>query len=137
MIGDPFDLDRRAVIPAITTLTLRRTGATASFLLHWRDPDRVATAGGTYDVIPAGEFQPSSMAPGDQRTDFDLWRNMAREFSEELLGEPEYDGSRGRPVDFPFTEENVTRLLGSEPMASPGAACLTLAWRHRAALLSE
>jgi transcriptional regulator with XRE-family HTH domain len=212
LIGDPFDLDRRAVIPAITTLTLRRTGATASFLLHWRDPDRVATAGGTYDVIPAGEFQPSSMAPGDQRNDFDLWRNMAREFSEELLGEPEYDGSRGRPVDYaawplfrdlsraraegrlsahclgvgldaltlaatiltvvlidddlfddlfaaavrvnaegvvvslgrdhaaaegiPFTDENVTRLVGSEPMASPGAACLTLAWRHRAALLS-
>jgi len=36
----------------------------------------------------------------------------------------------------PFTPENVTRLLCSEPMASPGAACLTLAWRHRAALLS-
>ena len=58
LIGDPFDPARRAVIPAITTLTirLRRYPAEPSFLLHWRDPAKVATAGGMYDVIPAGEF---------------------------------------------------------------------------------
>jgi transcriptional regulator with XRE-family HTH domain len=50
LIGDPFDLQRRAVIPAITTLTirLRRYPAEPSFLLHWRDPERVATAAGIY-----------------------------------------------------------------------------------------
>jgi hypothetical protein len=31
----------------------------------------------------------------------------------------------------PFTREAVSRLLSSEPMASPGAACLSLAWQHR------
>jgi hypothetical protein len=34
------------------------------------------------------------------------------------------------------SSQSITRLLGSEPMASPGAACLTLAWHHRAALLT-
>lgn len=102
LIGDPFDLQRRAVIPAITTLTLRlrRYPAEPSFLLHWRNPAAVATAGGVYDVIPAGEFQPSSVALWDRRGDFDLWRNITREYSEELLGAPEHDGTRTEPIDY-------------------------------------
>ncbi|MGI9064068.1 MAG: helix-turn-helix domain-containing protein [Pseudonocardiaceae bacterium] len=102
LIGDPFDLRRRAVMPAIETLTLRRdrrTGA-GTFLLHWRDPAKVATAAGIYGLIPAGEFQPSSIASRDRENDFDLWRNMVREYSEELLGDPERDGSQGQPLDY-------------------------------------
>jgi|SRR6266568_3518561 len=212
-VDDPFDFHRRAILPAITTLTLRRAKAGATFLLHWRDPSKVATAAGIYDVIPAGEFQPSSIAPHDLANDFDLWKNIVREFSEELLGTPEHDGSRSAPVDYngwplyralgqarsegkvkavclgagldaltlaativtvvvidddvfddvfadvvhgnaegmvianekdkmggrgiEFNERNVTRLLEQEPMASPGAACLALAWRSRMALLSR
>ncbi|NKE59704.1 helix-turn-helix transcriptional regulator [Lentzea sp. PSKA42] len=212
LIGDPFDPTRRAIIPAITTLTirLRRYPAEPSFLLHWRDPAKVATAGGVYDVIPAGEFQPSSVALWDRSNDFDMWRNIVREYSEELLGEPEFDGTRTQPIDYdnwslyreltqarregtvgafflgigmdaltlaatmltvvvidddvfekvfgdavryndegeivsvgggtptegiPFTAESVDRMLSSEPMASPGAACLALAWKHRDQLL--
>ncbi|HKR48218.1 MAG TPA: helix-turn-helix transcriptional regulator [Pseudonocardiaceae bacterium] len=212
LIGDPFDFARRAVIPAVTTLTirLRRYPAEPSFLLHWRDPTKVATAAGVYDVIPAGEFQPASVALWDRRNDFDLWRNIVREYSEELLGTPEHDGTRSKPIDYhawplyseledaqtagavvpfvlglgldaltlaatiltvvvidddvftrafgaatryneegefvaigdgrategvPFTRESVRRLLSSEPMASPGAACLALAWRHRHRIL--
>ena len=212
LLGDPFDTQRRAVIPAVTTLTLRlrRYPAAPSFLLHWRDPAKVATAAGIYDVVPAGEFQPSSVALWDRRCDFDLWRNIVREYSEELLGTPEHDGTRTQPIDYegwplfqqltqarsdgtaytavlgigldaltlaatiltvvvldddvftqvfgdavrlndegeivnvaggapidgvPFTEENVTRMLTAEPMASPGAACLSLAWQHRDHLL--
>jgi transcriptional regulator with XRE-family HTH domain len=215
LIGDPFDLQRRAVPPAITTLTLRRTRGRGSvtFLLHWRDPRKVATAAGLYDVIPAGEFQPSSIAPHDLSNDFDIWRNIVREYSEELLGTPEHDGSRSAPIDYggwplyrqlcqarqegkvsavclgagldaltlaatiltvvlidddvfddvfrdavqvnaegitvfneqgnstgrglAFSQRNVTRLLDREPMASPGAACLALARRHRIALLAR
>ncbi|MGH3599769.1 MAG: helix-turn-helix domain-containing protein [Pseudonocardiaceae bacterium] len=213
LIGDPFDPVRRAIIPAVTTLTirLRRYPAEPSFLLHWRDPAKVATAGGVYDVIPAGEFQPASVALWDRHNDFDLWRNVVREYSEELLGTPEHDGTRSKPIDYqawplyrdledaqaagtlvpfvlglgldaltlaatiltvvvidddvftrafgaatryneegeivaigdgrategvPFTRESVQRLLSSEPMASPGAACLALAWRHRERILS-
>ncbi|WP_157172076.1 helix-turn-helix domain-containing protein [Nocardia higoensis] len=102
LVGDPFDPARRAIIPAITTLTirLRRFPDVPSFLLHWRDPARVATAAGVYDVIPAGEFQPSSVGLWDRRNDFSLWRNMVREFSEELLGHPEHDGTRSASIDY-------------------------------------
>ncbi|MGI9001557.1 MAG: helix-turn-helix domain-containing protein [Pseudonocardia sp.] len=102
LVGDPFDLRRRFVMPAIETLTLRRhrlTGKT-TFLLHWRDPAKVATAAGIYGLIPAGEFQSSSIASRDRENDFDLWRNIVREYSEEILGEPERDGSSGQPLDY-------------------------------------
>jgi transcriptional regulator with XRE-family HTH domain len=212
LIGDPFNLSRRAVIPAISTLTirLRRYPAEPSFILHWRDPRKVATAAGVYDVIPAGEFQPSSVNPWDRHSDFDLWRNIVREYSEEFLGTPEHDGTRSQPIDYdgwpfyqqlqearrkgmlqvfllgmgldaltlaatiltvvvidddefrsvfgnatalneegeimnpdggppldgvPFTGAAVHRLLSTEPMASPGAACVSLAWQHRRDLL--
>ncbi|MFJ9461014.1 XRE family transcriptional regulator [Kitasatospora sp. NPDC101447] len=101
MINDPFDLDLRAVVPAITTLLLRvRPSGEATFLLHWRDPGKVATAGGLYDTIPAGEFQPSTVMGDPAGPDFDLWRNIVRELNEELLGAPEYDGSSSRPLDY-------------------------------------
>lgn len=112
LIGDPFDLNRRGVMPAIETLTLRRRRDTgrATFLLHWRDPAKVATAAGIYGLIPAGEFQPSSVASWDTKNDFDLWRNMVREYSEELLGEPERDGSQGDPIN--YDEWSLYRVLG-------------------------
>lgn len=46
-IGDPTDLARRPVMAAISTLTIRhdrRTGE-AEFVLHWRDPEKVASGG--------------------------------------------------------------------------------------------
>lgn len=58
------------------------------------------TSGGQYCVVPAGEFQPASIAPTSIRADLDLWRNIVREYSEELLGQPEHDGSSGRPLDY-------------------------------------
>jgi len=216
LVGDPFDLRRRAIVPAITTLTFRRDPrrGTANFLLHWREPDKVATAGGLYDAIPAGEFQPSSLSPWDQTNDFDLWRNIVREFSEEFLGAAEHDGSSSEPIDYeswplyralnvarserrlraycfgvgldaltlaatimtavvidedvfddvfhgivrrnaegrlavtgpnqaraaeglPFLGSTVDDLLTRKPMASPGAACLDLAWQHRELLLDR
>jgi transcriptional regulator with XRE-family HTH domain len=102
LVGDPFDTTRRTVSAGIATLTirLRRYPAEPSFLLHWRDPARVATSGGTYGVVPTGVFQPSSVALWDRCNDFDLWRNMVREYSEELLGEPEHDGTRIQPIDY-------------------------------------
>jgi hypothetical protein len=102
LVGDPFDPQRRPISTGIATLTirLRRYPAEPSFLLHWRDPAKVATSGGTYGVIPTGVFQPSSIALWDRRNDFDLWRNIVREYSEELLGEPEHDGTRSQPIDY-------------------------------------
>jgi transcriptional regulator with XRE-family HTH domain len=210
MIGDPFDLGARAVLPSVDTLTIRRPRSGApSFLLHRRDATNVAIGGGYYHIMPAGVFQPSTLAPWDQSNDFDLWRNAMREYSEEFLGMAEADGSSGEPIDYTntepfrtmnaardtgafrmfgfgitldpltlageiltvsvvdeeaydeifaglvaansegsivaaspvlsegiaFTQENVRRILDSEPIAPAAAACLDLAWQHRDRLI--
>ncbi len=114
LIGDPYDFTRRPVLPSIDTLTIRRGRDQASFVLHSRDPRSVAVAGGMLQVIPSGVFQPSSVLPSAMEADFDLWRNMLREYSEELLGNPEHDGD-GRPVrydDEPFRSLNKARDEG-------------------------
>ena len=58
------------------------------------------TNGRHYSLLPAGEFQPASISTDSVATDLDLWRNMVREYSEEMLGQPEHDGSDGRPIDY-------------------------------------
>ena len=101
LVGDPCDLSRRTAIPAITTLTLRRGGpGEASFLLHWRDPAKVTHAGGMYQAMPVGIFQPVDDTPASERNDLSLWKCMVREFSEELLGTTEDYSALGTPVDY-------------------------------------
>lgn len=102
LITDPFDLASRIVNTGICTLTIRRDTAdgSATFFLLGRDPTKVAVGGGEYGVIPAGEFQPASIGPESLTSDLDIWRNMIREYSEELLGQPEHDGSSGTPLDY-------------------------------------
>jgi hypothetical protein len=76
-VGDPCDLGRRVALCAITTVTVTTSGA---YVLHWRDPAKVAHAGGLHQVMPVGVFQPlHGEAP-------DLWQCMVREYAEELLG---------------------------------------------------
>ncbi|MGH3040099.1 MAG: helix-turn-helix domain-containing protein, partial [Gaiellaceae bacterium] len=104
LIGDVFDLTRRPVLPSISILTIRRSASSAAFILHDRDPARVAVAGGMFQVMPSGVFQPSSISPLDLQHDFDLWHNILREFSEEYLGNPEHDGSAVRPIDYEASE---------------------------------
>ena len=101
LIGDPCDLSRRSAMPAITTLTLRRAAAgDASFLLHRRDPAKFTHAGGLYQVIPVGIFQPADDNPASEQNDLSLWRSMTREFSEELLATSEDYGHLGSPLDY-------------------------------------
>jgi transcriptional regulator with XRE-family HTH domain len=117
LIGDPFDLSRRPVVPSTDTLTIRRDArrGCSSFLLHRRNSDNVALAGGMTHILPAGVFQPSGVAPRTIRADFDLWHNILRELSEELLGNPEHNGSGG-PIDYdseePFGSLNTARKDG-------------------------
>jgi hypothetical protein len=113
LIADPCDLRRRPANLAITTLTLRFEAATgrASFLLHWRDPAKVGHAGGMYQVIPVGVFQPAGEAGWHERGDFSLWRCMIREFDEELRGRSEDYGPG--PVDYdswPFARQMAAAL---------------------------
>jgi transcriptional regulator with XRE-family HTH domain len=134
LIGDPCDLGARSVIPGICTLILRRrANGDASFLLHWRDPAKVATAGGLWDVMPAGEFQPAGIGPCDRTDDFDLWRNIVRELSEELLGTPEHDGSHSGPLTYErwplYRTLQSARCQGRLHVSCLGVGCgaLTLA----------
>ena len=111
LIADPCDLRRRPANLAISTLTLRLDQATgqASFLLHWRDPAKVGHAGGMYQVIPVGVFQPAGAE--HERGDFSLWRCMIREFDEELRGRSEDYGPG--PVDYdawPFARHMAAAL---------------------------
>ena len=131
-VADPCDLRRRPANLAISTLTLRldRRAGRASFLLHWRDPAKVGHAGGLYQVIPVGVFQPSGEAPWNRQHDFSLWRCMVREFAEELGGRSEDYGSDRGPVDYdswPFARQLTDALdrgqvrvwclgLGTDPL---------------------
>jgi hypothetical protein len=101
-IGDPCDLAARPVMMAVATLTVRldRSTGVSTFPLHWRDPAKVGHAGGMYQVIPAGIFQPSGEAPWNWPNDFDLWRCMLREYAEELLGADEDHDSERVPIDY-------------------------------------
>lgn len=100
-VGNPCDLDRRPATLAISTLTLRHDRNTgSSFLLHWRDPAKVGHAGGLHQVVPVGVFQPSDPAPWNEHNDFDLWRSIVRELSEELLGADDGYGSDRAPIDY-------------------------------------
>jgi transcriptional regulator with XRE-family HTH domain len=118
LIGDPVDLSRRPVLPSTDTLTIRHDTSTgqSSLLLHRRNSDNVALAGGMTHIIPAGVFQPSGIAPRNIAADFDIWHNILRELSEEFLGNPEHDGSAGDPIDYdgeePFASLNAARRDG-------------------------
>jgi len=102
LIGDPTDLRRRPVMAAVATLVLRadRAGGDTQMILHWRDPARVATGGGLYQVAPVGMFQPSHDAAWNLTNDFSLWRAIVRELAEELLGACEDYHSDTAPIDY-------------------------------------
>jgi hypothetical protein len=101
-VGDPTDLRRRAVLPALSVLTLRleKSSGSATFVMHWRDPAHVAHGGGLYQVMPVGVFQPSADGEAALTADFDLWRCMVREYSEEFLGGSEDYGDGSTPFDY-------------------------------------
>jgi hypothetical protein len=100
--GDPTNLAVRSSAMATSALTLRhdRATGTATFPTHHRDPALVDHAGGLYQVIPVGIFQPSGEAGWNEANDFDLWRGLLREYAEELLGASEEYGSEDAPIDY-------------------------------------
>jgi transcriptional regulator with XRE-family HTH domain len=112
---DPFNLSAYPLLLSISTLTIRLSPAGATFVLLRRGKGRVAIAGGMLSVMPTGVFQPASILPAPNSPDFDLWRNMMREYSEEFLGNPEHDGN-GDPIDYanqePFRSLNQARRAG-------------------------
>ncbi|MBE9572281.1 MAG: hypothetical protein IMF11_16765 [Proteobacteria bacterium] len=88
------------VLTGISTLTLLHDGKDLRIIMHRRGKSETAYAMGTYHVIPAGEFQPSCLATASFREDFNLWKNIMREYAEELLCMDEYDGSGTVPFNY-------------------------------------
>jgi hypothetical protein len=103
LIRDPFALSQYPLMISVSTLTVRKSAAGATFYLLRRNPKKVAIAGGMLSVFPTGVFQPASVVPAPESPDFNLWRNVMREYSEEYLGNPEHDGD-GQPIDYANTE---------------------------------
>lgn len=86
----PKDFGEYVYLPGIQTLTIKvvegkNKKKEAFFLLFKRDANVVAAGGQAYSLVPAGEFQPATDI-GDEKEDLDLWKNIMREYSEELLG---------------------------------------------------
>ncbi|WP_051468533.1 hypothetical protein [Actinomadura oligospora] len=119
-IGDPTDLTRRPALIAITTLTVTTSGR---YVLHWRDPAKVAHAGGLRHVMPVGVFQPLT----GRAAELDPWFTMVREYSEELLGaSEEYEDDFDQEA-WPFHQRMTSALddgslrayylgLGADPL---------------------
>jgi hypothetical protein len=117
-VGDPTDPQRRRVNIAISTLTLRHDQAAgeATFLLHRRDIAAVSHAGGMYQVVPVGIFQPAGDEPWNIHNDFSLWRSIVRELDEELLGAPERNTEPGS-IDYdawPFAARLTSALRNGQ-----------------------
>lgn len=89
------------VLSGVCTLTLlvSEEGANARFLFCKRKND-LGTAEGTFHVIPAGEFQPSSLAGCSFEEDLSIWKNIMRESAEEILGKEEFEGNDGISFDY-------------------------------------
>jgi transcriptional regulator with XRE-family HTH domain len=115
LIRDPFDLESYPLMISVSTLTVRASRAGSTFFMLRRNPAKVAIAGGMLSVFPTGVFQPASVIPAPDSPDFDLWRNVMREYSEEFLGNPEHDGD-GAPIDYaseePFRSLDAARRDG-------------------------
>ncbi|WP_086837891.1 hypothetical protein [Amycolatopsis kentuckyensis] len=108
-LHDPFEIHRRSPGLGVNTLTIRRSPGLSTFFLHRRDGSFVAEGPDIVHVIPAGEFTPSDIGLGAIRQDFDLWKNIMREYGEEFLNVEEAYGRGGRPIDY-RREEPFHRL---------------------------
>ena len=124
LVGNPFDVGRRVAISSTNTLTLRQDEDGVSFVLHNRSAGNVAVAGGMLHIMPAGVFQPSSILPVALVADFDLWRNIVREYSEEFLGNAEHGGD-GEPAD--YTVEPLASIDHARQMGEARVYCLGVA----------
>jgi hypothetical protein len=116
-IGDPCDPARRPANVALSALTLRhdRTTGVVTFPLHHRDGAIVGHAGGMYQVLPVGIFQPAGDQPWNAENDFSLWRCIVRELAEELRGESEHYETDRSGIDYdswPFAAR-LTRAIAA------------------------
>lgn len=114
--GTPVDYD----IEPLRTLTEARTAGKV----------RAWCFGVGFDPLaPAGEILTAVVIDSDV---FDMaFEGLVAQNSEGEMY-PSEDGT----VGIGWTPENIRRVLNREPLAAAAAACVALAWRHRATLLA-
>lgn len=112
---DTFALEGRVASLGVLTLTVLTGGSQVEMLLHKRS-GKFAVGDALYHVVPAGEFAPSDIGLAAIHEDFDLWRNIMREYAEEFLGMPDAQGKGGRRIDYanssPFKDLSAARSDG-------------------------
>jgi hypothetical protein len=132
-LKDPFDFRKRVAGLGIDTLTIRRDGERAGFFLLQRDPKNVVNNASMIGVIPAGEFTPSDVSREAVSRDLDLWKNIMREYAEEMLGVPDAQGQGGRWIDYasesPYWELEMARATGHLQVKVLGLGVDPLPWK--------
>lgn len=132
-LRDPFDFRNRVASLGIDTLTIRRDGDRAGFFLHQRDPKRVVNNATLLGVIPAGEFTPSDVSSEAVSRDLDLWKNIMREYAEEMLGVDDAQGQGGKWIDYasesPYWELEMARATGELQVKVLGLGVDPLPWK--------
>lgn len=132
-LRDPFDFQNRVASLGIDTLTIRRDGDRAGFFLHRRDPRQVVNNASLLGVIPAGEFAPSDVSSEAVSRDLDLWKNIMREYAEEMLGVDDAQGQGGRWIDYsaesPYWELEMARATGQLRVKVLGLGVDPLPWK--------
>jgi hypothetical protein len=136
-LADPFDLSKRCGVPGVNTLTVRRAKRDVTFYLHRRTG--VATAAGTVHVVPAGEFQPSTVGGPLTRSELDLRSTIIREYAEEFLNEadvqdPAEHNPRLHPEDHRRLEEAVRG--GAAQLHYLGIGLYPLTWKPEILVVS-
>jgi hypothetical protein len=130
-LGDPFNLRNRVTSLGILTLTVLRH-AVPSFIMHKRTA-KVVLGTDLFHVVPAGEFTPSNISPLAVREDLSLWKNISREYAEELLGHIDAQGGGGRKIDFlhgpPYNQLNSARESGLLKVYALGLGLDALTWK--------
>src|ERR1700730_3166606 len=132
-LGNPFDFRNRVVSLGIDTLTIRVAGQYAGFFLHRRDPKQVVNNADLIGVIPAGEFTPSDVSGEALMNDLDIWKNIMREYAEEMLGVEDALGQGGRWIDYaaesPYRELNDAKANGLLKVKVLGLGIDPLPWK--------
>jgi hypothetical protein len=132
-LGSPFDFRNRVSSLGILTLTLQRGQAGSTFMMHRRNSEKVVLGSDLFHVVPAGEFTPSDISLESARNDLSLWRNIAREYSEELLGTLDAQGQGGRRIDysrdFPYGDLAHATSSGSLQIFVLGLGLDPLSWK--------
>lgn len=121
---DPFEYTNRHLVPGINTLFILlndQNPENESIMYIHERTEYVAEAVNTKHVVPAGTFQPIHTAIDQHMRDFSFYKNIMREFGEEMIGDEELEHPEGvveevlerksiEGIDY-FVRENVGKVF--------------------------